>query len=188
MLANALQYSHKLLKEILQPGEIALDATMGNGHDTLFLAELVGQSGHVYAFDLQKKALENTASRLEKAGLEKRASLICSGHENLADYLPEATQVKGAIFNLGYLPQSDKTIITRPATTLAAIKALLPKLAYRGRIVLVCYYGHFGGTEELEKVTNFAANLPQEDYNVLQYQFINQKNQPPILLCIEKKS
>ncbi len=187
MLATALHYSHTLLKEVLQPGETAVDATMGNGHDTLLLAELVGRTGHVYAFDLQAQALENTAARLSEAGLTQRVTLIQKGHETLAHHLPEALPVKAAVFNLGYLPQSDKSVITLPATTRQALDALLVRLAPRGRIILVCYYGHAGGPEELASVRAYCEGLPQEQYNVLNYQFINQKNQPPILFCIERK-
>lgn len=187
MLATALHYSHTLLKEVLQPGDIAVDATMGNGHDTCFLAELVGRTGHVYAFDLQDQALENTATRLAVAGLTNRVALIHGGHETLSQYIPETQPIKAAIFNLGYLPQSDKSVITLPATTRQALDALLLRLAPRGRIVLVCYYGHAGGPEELASVRAYCEALPQEQYNVLNYQFINQKNQPPILFCIESK-
>lgn len=188
MLATALQYSHTLLQEILQPGEIAVDATMGNGHDTAFLAELVGRTGHVYAFDVQELALNNTAKRLaETPELAKRVSLIPAGHETLDQHLPADCSIKAAIFNLGYLPQSDKAVITLPETTRQALDALLLRLAPRGRVILVCYYGHVGGAEELAVVREYCQKLPQKEYNVLNYQFINQQNQPPILFCIEKK-
>lgn len=184
-MQNALAFSHQLLKDVLQPGEIAVDATMGNGHDTLFLAQLVGRSGHVYACDLQAQALVNTRQRLTNADLLSRVTLLQCGHEELDHYLPEQ-KIKGAIFNLGYLPQSDKAVITLPKTTIAALEILLERLAYRGRIVIVCYYGHPGGQAELDEVRAFCQALPQKEYSVLNYQFINQQNQPPLLFCIEK--
>lgn len=184
-MQNALAFSHQLLKDVLQPGEIAVDATMGNGHDTLFLAQLVGRSGHVYACDLQAQALINTCQRLTNADLLSRVTLLECGHEELDRYLPEQ-KIKGAIFNLGYLPQSDKAVITLPKTTIAALEILLERLAYRGRIVIVCYYGHPGGQAELDEVRTFCQALPQKEYSVLNYQFINQQNQPPLLFCIEK--
>src|SRR5699024_5237808 len=107
--------------------------------------------------------------------------------QNLALYLPQETIIKGAIFNLGYLPKSNKSIITLPNTTKKALDALLERLAPKGRIVIVAYYGHEGGAEELLTVRHYCEQLPQELYNVLNYQFIDQKNQPPILFCIEKK-
>lgn len=185
-MQNALSYSHQLLKEVLQPGDLAVDATMGNGHDTLFLAQLVGRTGHVYACDLQEQAIQNTKKRLEEAGLLSRATLLLTGHETLDQYLPEK-EIKGAIFNLGYLPQSDKAIITQPETTLLAIQLLLDRLSRKGRVVIVCYYGHSGGLAEMEQVRQFCKQLSQKEYAVLNYQFINQQNQPPLLFCIEKK-
>lgn len=187
MLQTALHFSHHLLEEIIQPGDQVIDATMGNGHDTLFLAKLVGKTGKVYAFDIQQTAIDATSRKLSEQQLEQRVALFHQGHEDIHTLLPVTTPIKGAIFNLGYLPKSDKDIITRPDTTRLAISGILERLVSKGRIVLVVYYGHPGGEEELAMVANLCKNLPQQDYNVLNYQFINQANQPPILYCIEKK-
>lgn len=187
MLPTALHYSRQLLKEVLQAGDIAVDATMGNGHDTLLLAELVGVTGFVYAFDVQAQAIENTKKRLLDTPWEQRVQLIYDGHEHLNYYLPTDTPIKAAIFNLGYLPKSDKSVITLPDTTKKALDELLQRLVPTGRILIVAYYGHEGGEVELQTVRQYCEALPQEAYNVLNYQFINQKNQPPILFCIEKK-
>ena len=100
MLERALHYSHKLLKEVLDQGDFAVDATMGNGNDTVFLARLVGKEGQVHAFDVQDQALANTRKKLEEAGLS--AHLHLEGHENVEKYLHH--DLKAAIFNLGYLP------------------------------------------------------------------------------------
>lgn len=187
MLKTALHFSHQLLSECVQPGDIVVDATMGNGHDTVFLAELVGKTGKVHAFDIQAQALEKTRQRLKEVNLTERVALHLSGHEHVLDYLGQAETIQAAIFNLGYLPNSDKTCITLPETTKQALDALLSRLNPKGRIIVVSYYGHTGGKEELQAVDTYCQQLPQEKYNVLKYQFINQKNQPPILFCIEKK-
>lgn len=187
MLATALHYSHQLLKEVVTPGDIVVDATMGNGHDTLLLAELVGETGQVYAFDVQEKAVNTTRERLEKAEMLDRTTLLLQGHETLPEVLPAEAPVKAAIFNLGYLPQSDKSIITQSETTLTALNGLLEHLVPKSRIILVVYYGHDGGIAEKDAVTDFCQQLPQAEYSVLSYQFINQKNHPPLLYCIEKK-
>ena len=187
MLATALHFSHHLLKELVQPGNHVVDATMGNGNDTELLAQLVGKTGKVYAFDIQPSALENTKKRLIEADLATRVQLILDGHEHLGNYLGVTEEIHAAIFNLGYLPKSDKSVITLPETTKQALDTLLVHLAKRGRIIIVAYYGHEGGAEELATVRHYCSQLPQEKYNVLNYQFINQKNQPPILFCIERK-
>lgn len=187
MLKTALHFSHQLLSECVQPGDIVVDATMGNGHDTVFLAELVGEKGQVHAFDIQQQALEQTTKRLSEANLTSRVTCHLVGHEHVLDYLAPDEQIQAAIFNLGYLPNSDKHCITLPETTEQALDGLLSRLKAKGRIIVVSYYGHTGGKEELQAVDTYCQQLPQEKYNVLKYQFINQKNQPPILFCIEKK-
>ncbi|MGX7150628.1 class I SAM-dependent methyltransferase [Enterococcus ureasiticus] len=187
MLQTALHFSHTLLKEVIQVGDIVVDATMGNGNDTAFLAELVGSTGLVYAFDVQEKALINTEKKLTELGLKDQTTLLHQGHETLGEAIPEETQLTAAIFNLGYLPKSDKQVITKPDTTKKALDALLARLKPKGRIILVVYYGHTGGEAELALVQEYSQKLPQEEYSVLTYQFINQKNNPPILFCFEKK-
>ncbi|HJE16826.1 MAG TPA: methyltransferase domain-containing protein [Enterococcus casseliflavus] len=186
MLPTAMRYSHTLLKEVLQPGQTAVDATMGNGFDTELLASLVGPTGQVFAFDIQEQALQATKKRLAEKELLAQVQLIHQGHETLAEVV--SGPVHAAIFNLGYLPKGDKAIITLPDTTKTALEALLTRLAPKGRIILVCYYGHAGGEAELKEVHSFCQQLPQEKFNVLSYQFINQRNQPPILFCIERKN
>ncbi|BCA84750.1 rRNA methyltransferase [Enterococcus saigonensis] len=186
MLKTAMHYSHELLREIVTTGDHVVDATMGNGNDTLFLAQLVGVSGKVDAFDIQKSALLATQEKLARHPEQVAVNLHLAGHENAATYL-QGKKIKAAIFNLGYLPKSDKQIITLPETTKKALTALLEHLLPQGRIILVCYYGHPGGKAELDALKSYCNDLPQERYNVLAYQFINQKNNPPLLLCIEAK-
>lgn len=187
MLQTALHFSHTLLKEIIQPNDHVIDATMGNGNDTAFLAELVGKNGKVYAFDVQEIALHNTEKRLQENELSTQAILFHQGHESIGEVIADDIPIKAAVFNLGYLPKSDKEIITLPNTTKIAIEAILDRLVSKGRIILVVYYGHKGGEQELAMISEFCQTLPQKEYNVLSYQFINQANQPPILYCIEKK-
>lgn len=187
MLQTALHYSHQLLRDVVLPGDTVVDGTVGNGHDTLFLADLVGSQGHVYGFDIQGQAIDTSRQKLTEAGLASRTTLFHQGHETVAQILNSEVIVKAAIFNLGYLPKSDKTIITRKETTLVALTSLLPKLAVGGRIIVVIYYGHEGGDTEKDGVMAFVKDIPQREYNVLSYQFINQQNNPPILIAIERK-
>lgn len=183
-LQRVLQYAQFLLKETVETGDIVVDATAGNGYDTTFLAQLVGENGHVFAFDVQQQAIDSTNKRVTEAGMANRVSTILDGHENVAQYVQKP--ISAAIFNLGYLPGSEHQIITKPNTTLQAIESLLNLLKVGGMIVLVIYYGHEGGKEERDQVIEYVSNLPQKKVHVLRYEFINQKNDPPFVIALEK--
>lgn len=184
MLERVLPYAKTILSQVIREGDIAVDATAGNGHDTLFLAQLVGETGFVYAFDIQQKAVDATVQRLKEHGLEQRVRVILDGHEHLSEYVQE--EISGAIFNLGYLPGGNHEIITKGETTIAAIKQLLARLKIGGIIALVIYPGHEGGKEERDMVIDFVSGLPQKYVHVLRYEFINQQNNPPFLIALEK--
>lgn len=186
MLQGILNYAHHLLKESISPGDLVVDATCGNGNDTLFLAKLVGEKGKVLAFDIQEQAIKATESMLEEHHLH-HVTLIQDSHAFIAHYLKAEENIAGAIFNLGYLPKSDKTIITKSSSTLQALEQLLEKLKKKGLIVFVVYHGHEGGKEEKDSLIEFVSQLEQKKYHVLQYQFINQKNNPPFILAIKKR-
>lgn len=187
MLQNALNYSHQLLKEVLHEGDSAIDATIGNGNDTLLMAELVGETGNVYGFDIQELALQNTRKKLLDAQVKANVELFLTGHEQLDEVIPKEEKIKACMFNLGYLPKSDKHIITLPQTTLTALDAALERLLPGGRVIIVAYYGHAGGEEELAAVKEYCGGLLQEEFAVVCYQFLNQRNSPPVLICVEKK-
>lgn len=182
-LQRVIQYAQTLLGQAIEKGEIAVDGTAGNGHDTLFLSQLVGESGHVYAFDVQQQAIDSTLNRLTEHGI-KHASVILDGHENAAKYVHQ--EIAGAIFNLGYLPGADHSIVTKGNTTIVAIEQLLQLLKVGGIIVLVIYHGHEGGKEERDGVLHFVSSLPQKYVHVLRYEFINQQNDPPFIVALEK--
>ena len=127
----------------------------------------------------------NTEQKLTELNLLPQTTLFPLGHEHLHAVLDEETEITAAIFNLGYLPKSNKEIITKPATTKQALDGLLPHLVKGSRIILVVYYGHEGGSEELDLVTNYTQALPQDVYSVLRYEFINQKS-ATCSFCIEE--
>ncbi|HBT71808.1 MAG TPA: methyltransferase domain-containing protein [Lysinibacillus sp.] len=183
-LQRVLQYAQQLLKDSIDEGDTVVDATAGNGHDTLFLAQLVGDNGQVYAFDVQKEAVDATLLRLLDHGLEHRALVLNKGHEDVAQYVHKP--VAAAIFNLGYLPGSNHDIITKPATTTQAIEDLLKLLKVGGLIILVIYHGHPGGKEERDTVMDYVSRLPQKHVHVLKYEFLNQQNDPPFVIALEK--
>jgi 16S rRNA C1402 N4-methylase RsmH len=160
--------AHAALTDILADGDITVDATVGNGHDTLFLAAKVGPMGKVYGFDVQEQALDTAYKRLQAEGLEDRVSLYHAGHEAMAVVLPGSVQgrVMGVMFNLGYLPGGDKGRTTAINTTLAALEQARSLLAPGGAISILAYTGHPGGREEAEAVKAWAGGLPTDYYEV----------------------
>ncbi len=181
---NAVQLAHFFLRQYLRSGDRAVDATCGNGHDTLLLAGLVGPTGKVWGFDIQPKALQATGARVAEAGCRERVELIEAGHEQLADHVQEP--VRAVVFNLGYLPGGDKEVITRSPSTLSALDQALQLLAPGGIVVIVIYPGHPGGAEEADAVEGWGARLPAEQYAVWCSRQLNRASTAPYLLIIEK--
>ncbi|MCL2569931.1 MAG: class I SAM-dependent methyltransferase [Firmicutes bacterium] len=179
MLVRPIEFGHGLLAEIINQGDIVIDATMGNGHDTVFLA---GLTKNVFAFDVQEDAIKNTQEKLTQAGLQ--ANLIKNGHEDIDKYI--SGEVKAAIFNLGYLPGSDKSVITLPQTTIIALEKISQMLVMGGRIIVIVYSGHAGGEAERNAVVKWASELEQTKWRVMQYASLNRKGSPPFLIAVER--
>ena len=173
------------LDKIVQKGDVVIDATMGNGYDTIYLGNLVGENGKVYAFDVQEEAIKSTKKKVERDNMTDRVELILDGHQNLDKYVKE--EVSCVVFNLGYLPRVKHVVITKPDTTLEAIKKSLKLLKPNGIISIAAYIGHEGGLEEKNYICEYLDNLNQNEFNVLHMQFTNQINNPPQLILIEKK-
>ena len=184
----ALTFLHRVLADVLRPGDTAVDATVGNGHDTALLARLVGPSGLVHGFDVQAEAIASAERLLAAAGLAERVRLYALGHERLAEVLPEADRGRAAavVFNLGYLPGGDETRVTRPETTLAAREGSREILAPGGVIALACYGGHAGGAEETEAVAAWCRALPFAGWRVARYELINKPGGPIVAVIAHK--
>jgi ubiquinone/menaquinone biosynthesis C-methylase UbiE len=184
-LTKVTDLNKVLLEDVINEGDIVVDATMGNGYDTKYLAQKVGESGMVYSFDVQEEAIKSTRKKLEKESLLNRVKLILDGHENLDMYVNN--EVSCVLFNLGYLPRAKHQVITKPDTTLQAIKKSLKLLKPHGVISLSIYTGHEGGMDECNAVYDYLSGLDQSKFNVLNCNFINQANHPPRLILVEKK-
>ncbi|MEM7602799.1 MAG: class I SAM-dependent methyltransferase [Verrucomicrobiota bacterium] len=182
-LPKATELAHQLIRERLTEGDTAIDATVGNGHDTLFLANLVGPKGKVIGFDIQSQAIRSTRERTASL---KQVSLIQAGHEAMGDTVDG--EAGAVMFNLGYLPSGDKSVTTLPATTLEALESAKEILAPYGMISIALYTGHTGGNAEAEAVEDWCQNLPQDHYAVAKYHFINQRNSPPQLIVVQRRS
>lgn len=184
-LKSARYIAADCLRRFLLPGDTAVDATMGNGHDTLMLCELVGENGRVYAFDVQKQALESTQKRLREAGVAERAQLYLCGHQHMAQHVPQ--NVQAIMFNLGWLPGGDKSITTQWETTEQAVDAALKLLAVNGICVICVYPGHEAGDYERRLLAQKLAALRPQDFNVVHHRFINAGPGAPECYILQKQ-
>lgn len=184
VIKNSLGQSHEIIEKVVKPGDVVIDATAGNGYDTVFLAKLVGETGRVYSFDIQEQAMLNTRKKLEDLGLAGRVVQIKDGHQNMDLYVKE--KVKAVMFNLGYLPGGDHSIGTKADTTIVAIKKALQLIQVNGIVTVVVYYGGDSGFDEKEAVMEFIKGIEFRQFNVMKTEFVNQPNCPPILVCMEK--
>lgn len=164
-------------------GDTVIDATAGNGNDTLKLCNAVGKNGKVFAFDIQQIALDNTEKLLKDKGASN-FQLINASHSELDKYISES--VKAVVFNLGYLPGGDHSLHTKCETTTVAIEKGLSLLADDGFISVTIYYGKDSGTEEKDGVMEYLKNLDCRKYTVTVHDFLNRPNCPPITAIITK--
>lgn len=168
----------------LGEGDVAVDFTMGNGHDTAFLSKTVGDRGRVFAFDVQELALTSTAANLQCEGCPQNYTLILDSHHNVKKYVN--TPIKAGMFNLGYLPGSDKSVTTMRETTMPAIEAAIDLLDHGGVLLVAVYPGHAEGDAEGKMVLDYFATL---DRHVICCTLIRILNSPtsPFFVVVEKK-
>ena len=169
----------------IPPGSQAIDATAGNGNDTLKLCRAVGTDGFVFAFDIQKTAISNTEKKLEENGFSN-AKLILDSHENMDNYVTD--KVFAVIFNLGYLPGGDHSLCTRYETSIKAIEKALELISDNGFVSITVYYGKNSGTEEKEQVFKYLKTIDHKKYTVTVHDFYNRPNNPPITVIITKNN
>jgi len=184
-IKSARHVAQDVLRRLIKAGDTVIDATMGNGHDTLFLAELVGEGGHVHAFDIQEAAVQSAQKRLFEADAAARCSLYCLGHESMAEKV--FTPVSAIMFNLGWLPGGDKTVTTRLETTIEAVKSGLTLLDKGGLMTICIYPGHEEGDREREALLNFVSLLKPQEFNVLHHRFLNAGAGAPECILIQKQ-
>jgi len=189
MTVPLVKQAHNKLSGYIKDGDVVVDATMGNGFDTLFLAQVVGKHGKVYAFDVQAKAIDSTKARINEAGVSERVRLIHASHADLADHLQSDNieSIRCAMFNLGYLPGTDKANKTKPQSTIQALNATLGLLGDSGVISVLAYTGHQGGKEEAEKVKDWAASLSRSQFYVAVEIPASLNTSPPEWIFIERR-
>ena len=184
-LRSARYLAADALMRIIRPGDRVIDATLGNGHDTCMLAELVGEQGRVYGFDIQEDAVARTREALREKDLLAWCELHAVGHEHVADYVTEP--VRAAVFNLGWLPGGDKTVTTHWETTRLAVGQCLTLLE-KGGICTVCAYpGHAEGDRERHALGDWLSTLRPQEYNVLHSHFLNAGQGAPECFIIQRQ-
>lgn len=174
-----------MLRDVIRTGDLAIDATAGNGHDTVFLADCVGAGGRVMAFDVQAAALVATRARVTAAGLLDRVGFFHESHA-VMDARAAAGSVAVVMFNLGYLPGQDHRVITGPSSTLAGLNCAAGLLKPGGVLSVVCYPGHAGGEVEAAAVESWFAARVGSGWRVARYGAIATRRPAPFLLLGSK--
>jgi methylase of polypeptide subunit release factors len=172
--------AHQIIKQHLisldKAKPLAIDATCGNGHDTVFLAQL---GFEVIGFDIQETAIRNTQQRLEDHNLTAR--LVQDSHANMGQYVQQGIDL--IVYNLGYLPHADKTITTLTSSTIEALTTSINILSKNGLISLMCYPGHDEGANELKAIRTWLTELPSNfDYQL--HESATPADHAPVLYAI----
>ena len=175
---------HQLLRQHLTAGSLAIDATCGNGKDTLYLAQLVGATGTVWGFDIQKTAIERTTQLLMEQGVYDRVRLACCSHEVMSQQVD--SPVTAIVFNLGWLPGGDPDITTTTQTTLAALDEAKKLLAPGGILLLTCYPGHSAGRTETEQVRQYCSSTPGDSFFVWEFRQLNVSSDAPFTILMQR--
>ena len=169
----------------LKEGDVCADFTMGNGHDTAFLSNTVGENGKVYAFDIQEKALISTRETLKKENCPDNCVLIHDSHHNSKKYITE--KIKAGMFNLGYMPGSgNKALTTKRETTLPAVKNAIELLDNDGILLIAVYPGHEEGYYEGLELEDYLKTVSRFEMSISKFQIVNSPTSP-FFFIIEKK-
>lgn len=173
---------HKyFIMQHISEGDTVVDFTMGNGNDTLFLSKAVGESGKVYAFDIQEEALSSTREHLIANGAPENYTLICASHHRVCEFVNEP--IKAGMFNLGYLPRSGrKAVTTMRETTMPAVEAALRLLAPDGVLIVAIYPGHEEGALEGDMLREYFSGLPRFRICPSEFKILNSPTSPYFFL------
>ena len=183
-MIDLLELHKYFILKHLKEGDVAVDFTMGNGHDTEFLSKTVGESGHVYAFDVQKAAVESTAKNLAAAGCPQNYTLIHDSHHKVKDYVK--VPFKAGMFNLGWLPGGDKSITTLRETTMPAIEAAIELMDRDAILNVAVYPGHEEGDAEGNMICDYLASVSKHKVCATKVKILNSPTSP-YFIVIETK-
>ncbi len=184
---TAITFAHTFLTQHLRAPQLCIDATCGNGHDTLFLAQLMPENGRLIALDIQPEAIAQTEACLSRAGiLPTQYQLHCADHANLAQYAAQGT-ADAILFNFGWLPGADHAVFSGEDSSLPALDAALRTLKKGGILSAILYSGEGIGHAEKEAILHWMRALPLTEYTVLTCQFANWADTAPLPCFVLKK-
>ncbi len=184
-MLDLLDMQKQFLTTHLRPGDTAVDFTMGNGHDTVFLSKTVGPEGKVYAFDIQQRALDKTRENLVSSGCPENWELILASHHRAPEFVTE--KIRAGVFNLGYLPGSgNKSLTTARVTTLPAVENAIGMLGEDAILVVAVYPGHPEGAAEGEALLEYLSGVSRFRYTVSQIKIVNSPTSP-FFFTVESK-
>lgn len=174
-----VEFSHKLIYDFYNQNKsskmIFIDATCGNGEDSLFIANLIKDTDSLICYDIQEQAINTTKAKLANY---HNVTYHLLSHEHFIE-----RSANLIIYNLGYLPNFDKTIKTNAKTTLESLQDSLLVVNQNDNflIIIVVYPGHKEGKIESDVVDEFCFNLPSNQYLVSKYLNYNRPTSPYIL-------
>lgn len=177
LFQSALDLAHGYWSRLVKQGDAVVDATCGNGHDTLVLSKLCGPQGRVWAFDVQEAALEATRKRV---GTAPQLILCHADHADLDKYVDQPVRL--VVYNLGYLPGGDKAQTTCVDSTLRSVQQASDKLLPGGALSITCYPGHQEGAREQEALLHWAESLAQDQWSACHHRWYNRRRGPSLLL------
>ena len=180
------ELAHRFVREGLREGDLAIDATAGNGHDTLMLAERVGESGRVLAFDVQSSAIESARMRIQDSGFQNRVEFHPTSHARMAEFA-EPSSAAVVMFNLGYLPGGDHALTTEVAETLRGLEAAMICLKPGGLLTVICYPGHAEGSVEANAVEDWLQTRCNDGWWLAKYAMLGTRKPAPILLTASRR-
>ena len=184
-MTDLLSLQKQFILRHLGEGDTAVDFTMGNGYDTVFLSKTVGETGTVVAFDIQEAALSSTEQNLRKNDCPDNWRLICASHDRAPEFIKG--KIKAGMFNLGYLPGAGKKeLTTKRSSTLPAVKSAIDMLGEDSILLVAVYPGHPEGAAEGEELTQYFSTISRFKYSIAQFRMVN-SSESPFFFVIETK-
>jgi hypothetical protein len=190
LFQSHLDLAHHYWQRLLYNGGWAIDATLGNGKDTLKLAQLLaGKPGGIIGIDIQPQAVQRTLEHLqdhlspEELG---RIHLFCQSHETFPA-LAEQHLIQLIVYNLGYLPKGNKQVTTMATSTLESVNKGFNMIAPGGALCITCYPGHEEGSREEQELLHCLSCLDATSWNVCHHAFPNRTLSASVFL-IQKRT